>query len=276
MRISSAVGEESLNDDMFKADYTDINNNKGVESENNVNLFKSNEVQKSHSNSTTKLSSDISNFSDDNIHDWQHLCMKNNSLNDSLTYKYDYKEVDKEPVIEESVEDEDFSFLINYLQENENSENLAIIKELVPNLSRNHSNIGSSLYLENLNDKKLTQILKNQNIKKTMDTKSVVEGELEQNSFENDSNIANSSYTANAREKKSTQTLEKSSMTKIMNNQSKIEDSMIRMFKSRLNAFPDYRLHLLGVKTSHKFNNQTVNPNEYILPNFNKFDVLLK
>lgn len=230
-------------------------------------MIKSNEadVQKTRSILSTKRSNGLLNVSDEIIYDWQHLCIKNFNLNDSVNYTYEYEEVDEEPIIEETVEDEDFSFLVNYLRENEDSENFASIKELMPNVSRNHPNIGSSLYSANLKRKKLAQISEKPDVTKSMDKKLAVQEEHEQNAHENESNnITNSLYAANEREKSSEPIQKSSSMIIIMDKQSKIEDSMIRLFKNRINAFPDYRTNSLSVESTRQFNNQTIDLNKYI------------
>lgn len=65
--------------------------------------------------------------------------------------------------------------------------------------------------------------------------------------------------------RRSPQILEESFMANAMCDQSKIEVSMIKMFNHRVNAFPDYRLHLLGVNESSSSDkkNRNENPIKY-------------
>jgi len=145
--------------------------------------------------------SHVTNLSDFNSSEWRYLNLtQKDHFKYQESFEYEYDEVEEESEPEETVQDEDFSFLTNGRENNEFNDNTIIAKNQFE-FDYRHSDVttNTSPTVKSVDNKKLSQLL------------------------------------------------EKSSMTKIMGNQMKIEDSMIRMFNNRINVFPDFRLHSLGL-----------------------------
>lgn len=139
-----------------------------------------------------------------------------NHLKYQEPFVYEYDEVDEESEPEETVRDEDFSFLVDGHESFWDGENV------------NAGNDGRK--------------------QKPFGRPDIVTNDAPIEKQKTD-------------ERPPPQILEESFMVNAMCNQSKIEDSMIRMFNHRVNAFPDYRLHLLGVnESSSDKKNQNENP----------------
>lgn len=201
--------------------YNDVvTNNKMVTTENDKHLSTSEpiifSIQKQEKSNhefesvIPSVISDVLSFSDYNSYDNEYLNLTQLiRLKKSMTFNYiEYEEVSEDSESEETIEDEDFSFL---KEENKYDEHLVLKTDFKKCFFGRYPNIAY-----NNSTDKVSQIL------------------------------------------------EKSSVCNTMNNQSKIENSMIRMFNYKKNAFPDYRLHSIGKKLSQQYNERNLSSKELI------------
>lgn len=173
--------------------YNDVTNNKKYITENYKHLsttessiFQNQKQEKSNHNQldTVVIPSIITNetyLSDYTSYDRQDFNFSQLiHLKKSIIFEYDeYEEVDEESEVEETIEDEDFSFLTDNQEENKHDENVILKTDIEQSLFGKHpNNIDKSQFSEKLNNKNISQVLDISPMASIMDNQSKIENSL--------------------------------------------------------------------------------------------------
>lgn len=162
----------------------EISNKIVSETENNKNLSKNSlnvqNIKFEQSKSvdfSTKLPSVTSNFtnlSDYNTHEWQNLNItRGTRLKSSLSFHYEYESISEESELEETIEDEDFSFLRDDIRDTE--DNAYLNKAFEQDPFEKDVKIIDYPYNVKMYSKRLSQIIENSSMINLMNTQSKIE-----------------------------------------------------------------------------------------------------
>lgn len=214
-KIPSTVNENTANTNVLQTN--DKNDKKVAMADENINSFTScsncsrNEYENDFPITISSVVSNLTNSSGQMSNFWKYLnTAQYEQSENTMFHQFEYENVDEESEPEETVEGEDFSFLIDEGIDDEG--------EKEPDEHVTSKNIFVQNSVEN---------------DPVFDRFPIV-----------------LPYEIEIHEKSFLEIYKKFPLSYLMETQSEIEKILIRMFNKKTNMFPDYQLHFLGVKST--------------------------